>query len=51
MKIETLQTVPGDGKMHPPGTELEVGVDVSKTIARDWLKSGKARPASKKVKT
>ena len=42
-RIKTLQTVPGNGTMHPPGTELEVGTDVSGANARDWLQAGKAR--------
>ncbi len=41
-KIETLRTVPGEGTMHPPGSVLEVGVDVSGAIARGWVQSGKA---------
>ncbi len=48
-KIETLRTVPGDGEMHPPGTVLEIGVDVPGAIAHGWVRSGKAVVVGDKV--
>ena len=44
--IKTLQTVPGDGKMIPPHTDLVIGKDICGTIAREFVQAGKAVYAS-----